>query len=64
MTWLLVTIVKFIPIGGFYGLDYPYRSRMTAPYRDCVSRCLLVVGGGEAQPSGYLTEELGQYMSY
>ena len=51
-------------IEGFYGLDYPYGSCMTAPYGDSVSRCLLVVGGSGDQPSGYLTEELSQSMSY
>ena len=47
-------------IWGFYGLDYLYGSRTTAHYGDSVRRCLLVVGGSGAQPSGYLTEELSQ----
>ena len=51
-------------IGVFYGLDYPYGSRTTAPYGDSVSKCPLVVGGSGAQPSGYPTEELSQSMSY
>ena len=38
--------------------------RTNAPKEDSVNKCLLVVGGSGAKPSGYLTKELSQSMSY